>query len=388
MRRASREQTGAEIAARLGRRRGEIEQAILTRVYAVSQAPARGGPEYAAGLRAAVSSAVDYALAGIEYGEQKAPPLPDVLRSQARLAARSGVSLDTVLRRYLAGHALLESFLIEEVEAGELVSPGCLKRVLRSQVTLADRVLAAVSEAYSQEAESRRGGIDRRAEQVNRLLAGEMLEASELGYELKGHHLGLVAKGPRAEGAVEALASSLGRRCLSLEREDGSVWAWLGGRERIDAEDLAVLVQGSHRPGLVFAVGEPNQGLGGGRLTHEQARAAFTIARRRAKGPVRYGEVALLASLLQDDLALVSLRRLYLEPLEGERDGGETFRRTLAAYFDADRNLSSAAAALGVSRRTVANRLRVVEERIGRTLDDVTSCAISNALHIEEILGA
>jgi hypothetical protein len=36
------------------------------------------------------------------------------------------------------------------------------------------------------------------------------------------------------------------------------------------------------------------------------------------------------------------------------------------AYFDAERNISSTAAALGVDRRTVRNRLRVIEELLGR----------------------
>ena len=42
------------------------------------------------------------------------------------------------------------------------------------------------------------------------------------------------------------------------------------------------------------------------------------------RGPepfVRYVDVALLAAVLQDDLLATSLRKLYLEPLEAERDG-------------------------------------------------------------------
>src|SRR5215475_2827436 len=102
MRQASRERGGAEVAERLRAKRQEIEQATLTRVYAVSEPPPRSGPEYIEGLRQAVSAAVDYGLEGIERGEQSAPPIPDVLLAQARLAARSQVSLDTVLRRYFA----------------------------------------------------------------------------------------------------------------------------------------------------------------------------------------------------------------------------------------------------------------------------------------------
>jgi DNA-binding PucR family transcriptional regulator len=43
-------------------------------------------------------------------------------------------------------------------------------------------------------------------------------------------------------------------------------------------------------------------------------------------------------------------------------------RRTLRAYFAAERNVSSAAAALGVRRQTITSRLHVIEERLGRSL--------------------
>ncbi|HWO47309.1 MAG TPA: helix-turn-helix domain-containing protein, partial [Solirubrobacterales bacterium] len=79
-------------------------------------------------------------------------------------------------------------------------------------------------------------------------------------------------------------------------------------------------------------------------------------------------DVAVLASIARDELLATSLRRLYLEPLERMRDGGKVARQTLRAYFDAERNISSTAAALGVDRRTVRNRLRAIEDSLGRPL--------------------
>jgi hypothetical protein len=81
-----------------------------------------------------------------------------------------------------------------------------------------------------------------------------------------------------------------------------------------------------------------------------------------------YADVALLASILRDDLVATSLHKLYLEPLERARDGGKVARETLRAYFAAERNISSTAAALGVDRRTVRNRIRAIEELLGRPL--------------------
>lgn len=83
--------------------------------------------------------------------------------------------------------------------------------------------------------------------------------------------------------------------------------------------------------------------------------------------------------MLQDSLLTASLRELYLAPLEQERNGGEVLRATLRAYFSAGRNVSSTAAALGVNRRTVANRLHRVEERLGpldSAMTQIESCAV------------
>jgi DNA-binding PucR family transcriptional regulator len=94
------------------------------------------------------------------------------------------------------------------------------------------------------------------------------------------------------------------------------------------------------------------------------------IAERRGQAVVRYADVALLASILRDDLLATSLRQLYLEPLARVKDGGKVGRETLRAYFATERNISSTAAALGVDRRTVTNRIRAVEELFGRPLRD------------------
>jgi DNA-binding PucR family transcriptional regulator len=77
--------------------------------------------------------------------------------------------------------------------------------------------------------------------------------------------------------------------------------------------------------------------------------------------------------VLQDELLATTLRRLYLEPLQAERDGGEVAIETLRAYFAAGRNVSSAAAVLGVKRHTVTSRVRAIEEKIGRSLDTCTA---------------
>jgi hypothetical protein len=355
----------AELAKRLRERGPEIEEAVMARVVALAGPPERGGSEYAQGLRAAVVAGVSYGIEGLAPGEREPPDVPEALLGQARLAARSGVGLDTVLRRYVAGHALLGDFLVQEAEG---FSPAELKSILRRLAASLDLLLGAVTVAHRQEqGRRRRGGGRRRAETVERLLAGEPLDAPELDYELNAHHVGLVASGPGAAEALETLAAKLDRRLLLVCAGERVHWAWIGGRREFDPGEFDRLREVPGVEGLRVALGEPGVGSAGWRLTHQQALAALSIAIGSEEPVVRYRDVALLAGVAQDDLLATSLRRLYLEPLESERDGGEALRMTLRAYFACDRSVSSSAAALGVSRQTVTNRLRTVERRIGRS---------------------
>jgi hypothetical protein len=349
----------------------EIQAAIATRVYAIADPHDVADPAYLEGLNAALAAAIDHRLALLEMGERRAPAVPPILIAQARLDARDGVSLDTVLRRYFAGNTLFGDFLVEEAERAE-VSSSDLRRLLGAQATLGDRLLAAVSAEHAREAKNRpSGAAERRRACVKSLLAGELVDDSELGYDLDAHHLALMAKGEGAPEAMRVLAGRLDRRLLAVRREEGDVWAcWLGGRRPLASEQTLRALGEISLDRVLVTVGEPGEGLSGWRLSHRQAKAALPIAVRRGQPVLHYADVALLAAILRDDLVATSLHQLYLEPLERARDDGKVGRETLRAYFAAERNVSSTAAALGVDRRTVTNRIRAIEELFGRPLKD------------------
>ncbi len=379
------EEVRAALVARLRARRSEIEQTALTRVRAVSDPTEASDPEYMEGLRAAVCAAIDYGIGALERSGDRAPPIPTTLLSQARLAARNRVGLDTVLRRYFAGYTLLGDFVIEEAERAGPLRGAALKRLLRAQAALFDHLLAAVSEEYSREQQGRLDSAEqRRGDRVKRLLAGELLDTSELAYDFEACHLGIVASGRAAAEPLGDVAEWLGRRLLLVRCEEDTVWAWLGSRRKLDPDELESLASRQFPAGVSVAIGEPGEGLSGWRLTHRQAQAALPVALRSGESPVRYAEVALVASMLRDDLLVTSLRELYLAPLAQERDGGAVARQTLWAYFAAERNVSSAAAMLGVSRRTVSNRLRAIEERFSPPLL-VSAIEMEAALRLDEL---
>lgn len=365
----------AELAARLRMRFAEVEAGLATLVDETSGPGGGVDPaylEYLDSLREVRPAVLEYAAEVIEVGDRRAPDVPAPVLGAARLAARCGVPLDAVLRRYSAGNAFCTDILVEEAEAAE-VPPPSLRRVLHRQATLFDRLLEAVSQEHADEAGSRPAtAAEWRHAYIEDLLAGRQPDGEvELDYDLDGHHLGLMAKGEGAPVAMRELAQRLDRRLLADRDGEKPVWAcWLGGREPLLNEDVRVALAEMPSAAAVVALGEPGEGIADWRLTHRQAKAALAIAERRGQSLLRYADVAVLASILRDDLGTTSLRKLYLEPLEGMRDGGKAARETLRAYFATERNVSSTAAALGVDRRTVSNRIRAIEGLFGRPLGD------------------
>jgi hypothetical protein len=366
------EEIGSELCPRLRARRVEIEQEILARINSVPDQSPISDPEYREGLRATVSAAVDYGIAELESNEAGSAPIPGPLLAQARLAARSGVRLDSVVRRYLAGHTLLGNFVIEESAKAHSDAGPSLTRLLQRQASTFDAVIVAVTEEYRREREKRfRSRDERLADQVKRILAGEPPDITEPSYDFDGWHLATIVDGKGSNETMRALSRALDCRLLAIEAGDGRRWAWLGSPRQLEVDRFREAAPSVLQPGVRLAFGEPAAGIAGWRLSHRQAKAALLVAKRTLTSSTFYADVALLASSLQDDLLVTSLWQIYLSPLEGERDEGAVARRTLQAYFDSDRNVSSAAASLQVSRRTVASRLRSIEERLGRPLNRV-----------------
>jgi hypothetical protein len=280
----------AAVVRRLRARRGELAEAIFARVSGDAFAHAGDGDaEYLAGLRAAVAAAVDFVLVDLERGEQPESPIPPVALEQARRAARGGVSLDTVLRRYVVGHTLLGEYVMEEAEREELPGEGgALRGMLRAQAVVLDRLLAGVTAAYEDELDRAGRSLERRLlESVRLLLAGELRDgAAQLGgYELDREHVGAIARGAGAGDVLRELARGLDRRLLCVAQGQDTVWAWLGGRRGIEMTALQRTLSGlDPLVGVSFAVGEPARGLEGWRLTHRQAQAASMVALREERG--------------------------------------------------------------------------------------------------------
>jgi hypothetical protein len=368
------DEVGATLVSRLRARFPELETSLATLVEISDprEVPNPSYLDYLDSLPDNRTAILEYAVEMIEMDGRRAPDVPRTVLTAARLAARSGVALDAVLRRYSAGNAFIGDVLIEEAEHAEL-SPPALRRLLHIQATFFDRLLEAVSEEYAREAESRpTTTAEWRHKYIKGLLAGRQPSGEvELDYDLDGCHVGLMARGEGAHQVMRELAKGLDRRLLADHFEKEPVWAcWLGSRRPLEVEEVLRGLGDILSGPIIVTVGEPGEGFSGWRLSHRQAKAALPIAERRGQSILRYADVAVLASILRDDLGTTSLRQIYLEPLESARDGGKVGIETLRAYFATERNISSTAAALGVDRRTVTNRIRAIEELFGRPLND------------------
>jgi hypothetical protein len=378
----------SELIGRVRARRAELEQTILTRIQETTLSVAgEADAGYLAGLHAAVGAAIDHGLSALEHGQERIGPTPAKALLQARRAARAGVSVDTVLRRYVLGSNVVSDFLMQETDRVDFPDKGTLLReMLGEQASVLDRLMTAITNEYTDELErAQRSPEQGRIERVRKLLAGQCSDTAELGYELGDWHLGAIASGDGAVQALKRIAEGLGTALLWVPWGEDAAWGWLGRPHALAAVEAARAVGEQEETGkLLVALGEPGQGYEGWRITHLQAQAALSVALRTPRPVTRYADVALVASVLRDDALARSLVEIYLSPLGDRQNGGAALRETLRAYFAAERNASSAASALGVARHTVERRLRSIEERLGQRLR-TRQAELEVALRLEEL---
>ncbi len=205
------EEARAALVGRLRARQGEIERVIFARI-SDEQFDLTGSEnaEYVAGLRAAIVAALDHVLTGIEHGvKESTESVPAAAIEQARRAARLGVGLDTVLRRYVAGYSQLEGFIMGEVERDRSLGTVMLRDVLGRAGMLVEGLISAVSDAYQREVER----SDRTAPPGGSTVVSRGGPASSSRAARKGARQGRAATaGARRQRIVEAVVEVVAER--------------------------------------------------------------------------------------------------------------------------------------------------------------------------------
>jgi hypothetical protein len=338
-----------------------IQSAVLLTIYEVKTDVTVRDADYEEGLRTTTAAVIEYSLrhlAGLSDGS-----VPVEAVAQVRRAVQRGVSIETVLIRYIAAHGQLSEFMMDAASEVDLPS---LRELGRRQDELLRALTSAVAQEYRLEQQRQRKSINQyRLEVIRNLLAGHRLD-TDLDYDFDGTwHTGLIATGD-SDGisrTLTTIASSHNCRLLSVSLGSETVWAWLGRRKESNVEIYEL------GDGVVsVAAGDSAHGLDGWRLTHHEAQAARHVALHRGVGVVRFADVLLDAAVLRDEAISGALTRAFLAPLDTLRISGDAARSTLTSYLECQLNIAKTASALGVTRKTVENRLREIEKSLGRPL--------------------
>ncbi|WP_320671959.1 PucR family transcriptional regulator [Patulibacter defluvii] len=346
------------------------------------------GPEFAAYCRRSCFANLRIAIDGVRAGSGTSPATPPEALQEARLAARLGIDLSPLSQTYRIGHAVAWERIVVALEDLRL-SPAARRDALRLGSAYLfryiDRVLLAVGEAYGAErAVLFRSAEQRRARLVHDVLAGADDDAGELGYDVHGAHLGLVAWGTAPELALQELGERLSRRVLIGVVGSDAVSGWLEAVELRPADWTAILDQ---RHGDVrIAVGRPGRGIDGFRRTHRQASRAQAVAMRTRAPVTRYGDVVVESLALTDEQAAAEFAADELGPLTHDDERSRRLRETLRAYLGTSCNATAAAAMLGVNDRTVAYRIRGIEDLLGHPVAS-RSVELQLALRLQDLAG-
>ncbi len=370
-------------------REDELVDRMLSRFAIEVPASSVGDdPEMTAAMRRSAHGNLRAALAHLAEG---GPPLPfgppSEALEEARIAARAGLPLVDGLQTYRIGQAVAWDAALEAIDGlddlGAAERRDALRACTHRGFAYVDAVVPPVVDAYTRERDRLlRGREQRRVQYVRDVLDGADGDAGELGYDLAGRHRAVVAWGPGADAELTRLAVALGAQPLVVAVSGQSCWGWLGGGRADDDRELRTAL-GAWTGGL--ALGRPGRGRDGFRAGHREARAAHRIGVATGDPVTWFDDVALESAMLADEPAARAFVVSELGALDGGRDGAK-LRETLRAYFACGFNASAAAAALGVSDRTVAYRLNVIEQRIGRPVR-LRQTELQAAIRLERVLG-
>ncbi len=377
----------AAVAERMSSRLDEIVDSTIERLWGNPALDEWTRPETRGGAREIARASIAREVAALESRELPTS-CPDEDLAAARSAVAFGAPVTVVLQCYRAGHAALwETWveLVEEVATDEAATRRALLETGAAfMFDYVDRCSAWVEGEHTRERERLlRGREQRRMHLVQSILAGDETEGlEELGYELGQVHVGVIGWGPDAEPSVRRLADDLAVSSLTLSVDGETCWGWLGtGSELSQAQDRRI----GNQPlpdGTRLAVGEPAAGIAGFRGSHAEAREAERVARYRGARVTRHEDVALEALSLHDDARARAFARRELGDLTAPGGRARILRDTLEAYLASDHSAVAAAATLSVHERTVGNRLRAIERRLGGPISDrPAELAIALRLH-------
>ncbi|MCX4903226.1 hypothetical protein [Streptomyces sp. NBC_00878] len=280
-------------------------------------------------------------------------------RHVTRLAVLHETPLDALVASYRIAHVVIQDAFFKAAQEVAIPTPRLLDalqlccRRLSHQIT---SIIDLVTDEYVDAVQA--GCTDEnttRLQLVRSILNQTSPSAESPFYDLHTEHVAAVAGGAAARKLTE-FAHEHGSAAISLFADRSIVWAWFNS---VDPDQVreAVLI-GTPRGQL--GTGGPGKGVPGFRQSHHEAQSAYRVCGRTGRRSAHFTEIAPEAIGLADLDVARGLVHRHLGQLVGGDGRQSTLRKTLEVYLSSGQSARSTALKLGLTERTVANRLQAV----------------------------
>lgn len=314
---------------------------------------------------------------GIDVNDTQAPA---TAMSHARHLARRGADIDGLLRYYRLSHAHFWQWAIASPEL-QAFHQDRHAVIIQEMTGFSHRFLDIMSSQVTTELLAEHSRIEQvtggtRERTLAAIVAGEPISTDEaaeaLGVAPEQRVVCVLPwrdTGSEDEDDHGVWLGGVGTGGLPLVlRHPGSpsVW-WLRlADERMDPERLHAEIRRA-QPGARVAVSAVHTGVEGLRTSYGEALRARRIARLSPDGPrlTAFSDIAMVDLLSRDTEAACEFVRGELGALASRDERDALLRHTVRTFFAAQCAHASAAAALGVHRNTLRQRLERAGERRG-----------------------
>jgi hypothetical protein len=355
---------------------GELGVGALTELAVEALAAETDLLEGDADMRALVKSSTAANLQLVAEMARGAIGLADVVPPPqavafARELARRNVPMAELARAYrLVQHAMWR-FGAREIRArmrGEAAVAEAIEDFTDATFMTGEALMASAMDRYAIERDRwvRSADAVRRAT-VEELLRGGVADvgaaSGRLRYELRREHVAFVVWAEDDEAVLESAAAAVGGQgALLVPLAVGVVAGWC---------PPSALDPVAPHDGTRVAVGAPGEGLEGFRRSHAEALEARRVARLGGlEGVTRYDDVALVALLTKDLEQARAFAARRLGALTAAGRDTERLAETVLTVLQEQGSPRHAAQRLGVHENTVAKRVRVAEQALGRRIDE------------------
>jgi hypothetical protein len=329
----------------------------------------------------------------------------------ARTLAQRDVPLSALFRAYRMGHAMFVHLgidLVAETDPKHHIE--LTQQLLGRTADYIDKVCEQVGRAYETERDQwvgDRGSI--RQQRVSEVLSGRTVDLPEteaaLGYRFAGTHVGAqMWVAPQAADAdarqifeetrrrLAAVLSPVGHPLL-VPRDEREIHVWFPVRAgSVMPDDALADVFGKSSPLAVHvAIGRPEPGIDGFRLTNGQAKRVKDVMLTSTQSlpvTITYDQLGPAALMSADIDALRRFVRRILGDLAKNGEREETLRDTLRAFLSHNRSYAATAQTMIMHRNSVQYRVNQALALCDRELNDVdVALDIQVALNAAHWLG-